>query len=183
MRDHSEFNERLAILGSFSVEETRFWTKVDVRGPDDCWLWLGGVASPDGVYFSGRFSARDAEGVRNVCVASRYAYKSFHGQEPEEQVLHTCDNGLCCNPAHLEDGNQSKNIKDAIRRGRKIMPINVEGRKPALEDHEVRQIRTRAANGETQVSLAAEFSVSKSIICRAVNNSGRYNAYGRVGGP
>lgn len=35
-----------------------------------------------------------------------------------EQANHTCDEPLCCNPAHLYAGSQHQNVRDAIRRGR-----------------------------------------------------------------
>jgi hypothetical protein len=34
------------------------------------------------------------------------------------QVLHTCDEALCCNPNHLYLGTQLDNIKDRDTRGR-----------------------------------------------------------------
>jgi DNA-binding transcriptional regulator YiaG len=34
------------------------------------------------------------------------------------EVLHRCDNKMCCNPAHLFVGSQKDNIHDAIGKGR-----------------------------------------------------------------
>lgn len=65
----------------------RFWSKVDVRGPDECWPWLAAVAG-DGY---GRFSqgGRGAPQAR----ASRFAYACENGPVPEgASVLHSCDN-------------------------------------------------------------------------------------------
>jgi hypothetical protein len=35
-----------------------------------------------------------------------------------EVVRHSCDNRICCNPAHLSFGTPKENIHDAISRGR-----------------------------------------------------------------
>ncbi|WP_369074505.1 helix-turn-helix domain-containing protein [Rhizobium ruizarguesonis] len=39
----------------------------------------------------------------------------------EKNTLHSCDNKLCCNPAHLRWGTQSENVLECIQRldGRK----------------------------------------------------------------
>lgn len=34
-----------------------------------------------------------------------------------EVVMHECDNGLCCNPAHLKFGTTQENLKDAAAKG------------------------------------------------------------------
>jgi hypothetical protein len=93
----------------------RFWAKVDICGPDDCWPWLGAVgASGHGrfkvagkLYSPHRISYTLANGdIENV--------DEFHGTV----VRHTCDNPPCCNPGHLVDGRQLDNVKDMELRGR-----------------------------------------------------------------
>ena len=72
----------------------KFWSKVDRRGPDECWLWQGGRTKRYGrVRFNGQtdYAHRVAWAFRNGPVA-----------EPiPAQVRHTCKNSLCCNPSHL----------------------------------------------------------------------------------
>ncbi len=71
----------------------RFWEKVDRRGPDECWLWRGGVAH-DGrgvIFFRG-----------NQRFAHRVAWEIAHGRPPGQLwVTHECGNPLCVNPDHL----------------------------------------------------------------------------------
>lgn len=38
--------------------------------------------------------------------------------DPKLDVMHSCDNPPCCNPAHLSQGTRRQNIRDAISRGR-----------------------------------------------------------------
>lgn len=47
----------------------------------------------------------------------RLMFELVHGFLPE-QVLHICDNPLCCNPEHLVNGTAQMNMDDCIRKGR-----------------------------------------------------------------
>ncbi len=85
-------------------EGTRFWAKVDKRGPEGCWDWTASTAG--GGY--GSF----AVGGRRKTPAHRYAYEAAHGPIPEGLHLdHLCRNRRCVNPAHLEPVTQQENIR------------------------------------------------------------------------
>ena len=89
---------------------TRLWSKIDVRGPNECWPWKASLNSP-GCY--GRFSI----GNRTI-PASRAVWVVTRGPlAPGEVVRHECDCKQCCNPAHLRAGSQGKNMVDAFARG------------------------------------------------------------------
>lgn len=75
--------------------------------------------------------------------------------------MHTCDNHLCCNPAHGELGDQLANIQDMIAKNRNARGSKIS--KSLCEDR-VRIIKSRLAAGEQQVALAAEFNVAPSTI-------------------
>ena len=87
-----------------------FWSKVDVQGPDDCWLWKQstdrhgyGQTGHDGLHWS----------------AHRLAWQLSNGPIPDGLfVLHHCDNPPCCNPAHLFLGTQADNMADMVSKGR-----------------------------------------------------------------
>lgn len=64
--------------------EARFWAKVDRRGPDECWSWLGAVACKEKY---GRFYV----GGRMV-PAHRKAW------ELAKEGIHMDDHGCWCNP-------------------------------------------------------------------------------------
>ena len=87
----------------------RFWDKVNVQGPDDCWEWQSPSKSNSG-YGIVRVKGKTVG-------ANRRAYQLRYGEIPEGMVVrHKCDNKLCCNPHHLEVGTQKDNIHDSIKR-------------------------------------------------------------------
>jgi hypothetical protein len=89
----------------------RFWAKVERRGPTECWEWRG-ARKPKG-YGSFRIGNR-------VDCAHWVAYRLAVGEVPAGlQVLHSCDNPPCCNPAHLRPGTPLENTRDSIIRGRR----------------------------------------------------------------
>lgn len=138
----------------------RFWPKVKRRGPDDCWLWCAAKSSP-----SGHGSFHDDGGVT---AAARTAYRLTFGHVPKTLfVLHRCDNGACCNPAHLFLGTQTDNMRDCVVKGR----ISRGRRCPSakLTDAAVREIRRRRAAGERLRNIAAAFGVGSPAICNVVN--------------
>lgn len=93
----------------------RFWSKVSVKGPKDCWIWNGG-ANPEGY---GRFKVGG-----KLVLPHRFAYELKHGPlMPNGSyhgtvVRHRCDNPRCVNPAHLSIGDQRANVLDMVERGR-----------------------------------------------------------------
>lgn len=92
----------------------RFWSKVAITdNPDDCWLWTAGTVTGYGSFgFQGRMR-----------IASRVAWEITNSEIPAGmKVLHTCDNPLCVNPKHLFLGTQLDNMRDMVRKGRKVQP-------------------------------------------------------------
>lgn len=70
----------------------KFWEKVDLRGADECWLWIGTTSD------NGYGHLFDGE----IVYAHRFAV-CVSGRDPwGYDVHHLCENKLCVNPAHLE---------------------------------------------------------------------------------
>jgi len=93
------------------ILKERFWAKVDVRGPDDCWPWLG-AAGPRGY---GRFAIGDGA----MTGPHRFSYELVCGPISDGMLIcHHCDNPSCCNPAHLFVGTNTDNMQDAKAKGR-----------------------------------------------------------------
>jgi len=88
----------------------RFWSRVDKTG--SCWLWLG--ARNKGGYGHSRYAnGRNGD-------AHRVAWTVTNGDIPDGlMVLHSCDNRLCVNPAHLFLGTQLDNMRDMDAKGRR----------------------------------------------------------------
>ena len=82
-------------------ESERFWEKVDVRGPQDCWNWK---AAQD---HNGYGSFKTEHSTR----AHQWAYMHLVGPVPEGFVLdHLCRTQSCVNPAHLEPVTNQENL-------------------------------------------------------------------------
>lgn len=139
--------------------EERFWRKVDKRGPDECWPWLANTCS--GGY--GRISrGKKGEGAIGAHVAS---YEIATGQPVPVGmvVMHSCDNPICVNPAHLSLGTYAINTADMIAKGRKrvVAPVGQDNGKAILDEEKVRYIRASAKNN---AELGRELGVSVNAV-------------------
>jgi len=98
------------------LADARFWSKVDVGMPTQCWPWRGGQNEKG----YGRFKFNGS-----LVSPHRYVYERFNGQIPEHPsfhglvVMHACDQPNCVNPAHLRLGTQGDNVKDMADKGRR----------------------------------------------------------------
>lgn len=129
---------------------TRFWSKVDVRGPDECWPWTA-CTNHNGY---GRFG-RDG----SVHYSHRIAVE-LDGRDPTGLVVrHHCDNPPCCNPRHLELGTKADNSRDCVERGRSARGDTHGMAK--LTDAEISRIR---ADPRLQRVIAAEYDVGQSLV-------------------
>ena len=95
--------------------EDRMWERVDRRGPDDCWNWLGCKVNGYGVIRPCKMEDGTEPGAIRV---TRLMWKLTYGREPRGMMCHRCDNPACCNPAHLFEGDAAANAADMVAKGR-----------------------------------------------------------------
>ncbi len=137
----------------------RFWEKVDRRGPDECWPWLGSKL-PKGygkLLFSGKMQ-----------LAHRLSFLMHHGPVPcGLHVCHKCDNPPCVNPRHLWAGTMFDNMQDCSKKGRfptRREAIDGEKNQSAkLTEQQVAEIR---ASSGFQYEIAKKYGISQCQVSR-----------------
>ena len=141
-----------------------FFSRVEIKGEQDCWLWKGCTYNCG----YGSFFWRD-----KMRAASRVAWEIASGQElPDDMdVLHRCDVRLCVNPSHLFTGTHQDNMIDC----------HVKQRHPtvALKPEQVREIRkifaeTPYYRGMVK-KVATQFGVKSQTIINV--RTGRFYRY------
>lgn len=153
------------------VEEpisSRFWSKVDHRGDDECWPWTCSIANTG----YGQMSKRRPDGKWTMVNSHRLSWEEHHGEIPEGlEILHRCDNRLCCNPSHLFLGSQADNVADMVAKQRHAFGEGA-GRAAKLTQEQVLEIKAvlepyagaRVRRGVVR-DLAERFGVSKATVC------------------
>ena len=143
----------------------RFWSKVHISAPDECWEWK---ASKD-THGYGHLNINHSM-VRTHRVAWILTYgdiphiNSYHGV----CVLHHCDNPPCCNPnpSHLFLGTPLDNNRDRAQKNRNNSCRGIDSGRSKLTEEDVINIRHLLINGENHRKIANYFDVTKSTITR-----------------
>lgn len=83
--------------------------RVRVGDPDDCWEWFGP-------------RNRAGYGVISIKCGYHLAHRALAsvviGEPGDRNVMHTCDNPPCCNPAHLRVASFADNMADMSQKRR-----------------------------------------------------------------
>lgn len=163
----------LEIPNLTEAKREKFWSRVEIKGPDECWPWTGCVNE------HGYGIVRLHGAAWKNYKTSRIAYFLTNGPFPEGKpnALHKCDTPRCCNPAHIFAGSQKDNGQDMARKGRstlgdrnpaRLYPEKVvRGEKAPwskLTEAKVIDAKRRYAAGEKQASIARDFGVHQSAI-------------------
>lgn len=121
-----------------------------------CWLWTGSVNQ----WGYGRLGAG-----REQRSAHRLSYSTFTGPIPSgAPLLHSCDQPACINPQHLRPGTASENMRDMVRRGRRVEQYGERASSAKLTEAAVREIRATANQTTTISALARRFGVDRRTI-------------------
>ena len=144
----------------------RFWNKVKVGSPDECWEWQG---SKKGAGYGSFYVNKEEKAQRS----HRVCWSFFNGPIPNDlHVLHNCHNPLCVNPAHLYLGTHQDNMRDRTSLGRweKTRPRGTKHANSKLSELDVLEIRRLYATGKIeQIFLGKMFRVSHTQVSYIVN--------------
>jgi hypothetical protein len=98
----------IAEISSFDKE--RFWSKVNIGNPQECWNWKCGLFASG--YGQFRLLGKPVK-------AHRISYAIANGNLPTTMfVIHKCDNPKCVNPSHLSQGTHLDNMRDMKEKSR-----------------------------------------------------------------
>jgi hypothetical protein len=146
------------------VQEARFWSKVSIGDPDECWPWLG---------------CRNKKGYGVVRVnrwdltSHRVSFTLSYGIIlSDTNVCHSCDNPPCCNPEHLFLGSHEDNQHDKMEKGRG--PNGEKNGHAVLTEDQVIAIRGKHRPGKRGFgcnALAAEYGVDRTTVSDILNGS------------
>ena len=135
-----------------------FLKRADIKGPDDCWPWLGPI---DATLGYGRTSF-----LGYPTTAHRTAWILANGEQPPKFVggrkvllRHLCSNRRCVNPKHIALGNYSDNGKDASELGRGV----------ALDITEVKECLRLRKEGKTYYEIGKALSTLPANVANALN--------------
>lgn len=137
----------------------RFWSKVDMRGPDECWQWQASINASG----YGRFKIASY----NMVTASRMALICTKREEPAGlHVLHHCDNPACCNPHHLYFGTIAQNNADKVNRGRAKTGDQSGANNGAakLTEDQFALVIQRLKDGWNNKQIAADLPITHSMV-------------------
>ena len=128
--------------------------------PDDvCWPWTRGL------HTQGYGRCWDTR-VGKVRYAHRLVYELLRGPVPDHlDILHSCDNPQCVNPAHLRIGTHRENMIEKCEKGRSNTPRGEAAGQAKLTEADVIAIRLASAAGESQRSIGGRYGVSNVAVC------------------
>jgi len=147
--------------------EDLLWSKVDKRGPDECWNWKGSKCSKGYGQMGWNWKVKRAHRISAIIA---------FGDKPNMHVLHSCDNPSCCNPSHLRWGNNAENMQDRNKRNaswrKKVASAGRDNgiKLRKLPQSSVDYCRMLLKSGYTQTQCAKWYDISKTTMPLIANN-------------
>ena len=146
----------------------RFWKRVDKRGPDDCWPWVGSV---DGGGYGTIFNRLGKPHAPEK--THRVSWEIANGRSVPSgvHVCHKCDNPPCCNPSHLFLGTATENALDREQKGRggDRRLFGSRNGSAVLTSESAIAIIAAINAGESQTSVAKRFGVDRKTVFNIIH--------------
>jgi hypothetical protein len=122
-------------------------------GANACWPFTGKVNNKGRPYFA-------VAGKKHLVY--RLVYELVKGDDALKDRLarHTCDNEICCNPAHIVPGDHQQNMNDMKERERHGLP-----------HHTIRAIRKLGALGISHSVIAGRFGIGRSTVTEIISRT------------
>jgi hypothetical protein len=151
----------MQMLHQFKIMKKKpdFWFWVNVRGENECWLWL----RPLNKWGYGRYRVGNFQAM-----AHRVAYELTTGKNIDGYVaMHICDNPSCCNPNHLVLGTHADNQADKYKKNRQAKG-ETNGQSLLTEKQVIEARQKYKPRVVTYEILAKEYGVSKDTMQKAI---------------
>ncbi len=140
----------------------RFFSKVNIKGEDECWEWLNCTNS--GKY--GLFNYQN-----KPCLSHRISYIIYHESILNNMdVLHRCDNTFCVNPNHLFLGTQIDNMIDRTNKNRGYIPSGEKNKWAKYTWKEIKEIRKDSINGMSAYEICGKYKIPLTTVYYITNN-------------
>lgn len=148
-----------AIITLRENEVRLFWSKIVVKGFDECWEWFPNVDK----FGYGKFHIHDEEGKRITVRVHRFSWFLKFGPIPDGLcVCHKCDNRKCVNWNHLFLGTLADNNVDRMKKGRGVH--GEKQRSAKLKEKDIPVIRKMISEGKNYGVIGKIFGVSDESI-------------------
>lgn len=149
--------------------EARFWKKV--KKTVRCWEWQAARSSDNyGIYGTGE---KTLHGAPRTMSAHRFSYCLTHNLKVLPKgfdVLHSCDNSICVNPAHLRMDTRLANTRDMFSKGRGKPGSRLGVPRAILKAADVLLIRRMHASKLVSLGgLARKYKVTHKTIANIIN--------------
>lgn len=153
-----------------SLREKALFLKSQTKETESgCWEWQGRLHAVG-------YGAVGLKKIGGGSYAHRAMVESVIGPiPPKMQVMHSCDNRKCINPAHLSWGTHLENIRDMQAKNRQrggSLP-NEKNPNHKFTDEQILKIREARQNGMKFTQLMRDFQISESHLIRVIKNETR----------
>jgi HNH endonuclease len=142
--------------------EEKFWAQVLKGGPDDCWPWQGRLLRGEGSY--GMIYVPETQADTGTHIVAWY-FAHSRWPLPGMQICHRCNFKSCVNSAHLYEGTNLQNSRDAALDG--LYPTGERHHASKLTDAQWQEILVLLAESTLpRRTIAAQYGITYDALVR-----------------